>query len=77
MIDAVKSLARSRKALLLFVGALINLVVHFVPDLKPIQGDFLTALDAGIGLVIVMIGVEDAAEKHGPGAASADDGGQG
>lgn len=71
MLVALKRLAASRKAILVFVGAAFTLAVHFVPQLDPLKGDALTFVDAGIGLLVAAIAAEDAAEKLGPGDGAA------
>lgn len=63
MLDALKRLVASRKAILVFVGAVIAVVVHFVPELEPLKGDALTVIEAGLALLAALIAVEDAAEK--------------
>jgi len=59
MFEAVKRLVASRKALLAFIGALFAIVVHAVPELAPLKGDALVAVEAGLALLATLIAAED------------------
>ena len=57
-----EGLLRSRKVLLAFVGVVQTVLFQFVPDFPP---EVWQSINILIGLVIVGITAEDAAEKRG------------
>jgi len=63
MLNALKALVASRKALIVFVGAAFTLAVHFVPQLDTLKGDAVAAIDALLGLLVVAIAYEDGRAK--------------
>lgn len=66
MLNAIKRLAASRKALLVFVGAVLALLVHFIPELEPIRGDALLVVESLIALLAALIAAEDIASAGKP-----------
>jgi hypothetical protein len=70
MLDALKRLVASRKALLAFLGSAVALAVYFVPEFAPAKGPALSFIEAGLALLATLIAIEDSAEKVGATAAA-------
>ena len=62
------SLVQSRKAIIVFVGAVLAILVKAVPALAPFQGDTLTMVEAGLALLAALIAAEDIGKAQGGGA---------
>lgn len=71
MLEAVKSLFRSRKFLLAMLALGQTILFQFVPSFPPAVWQ---AIDAVLGVLIAAIAAEDAAEKLGGRAVSPEDG---
>lgn len=68
MLDALKRLVASRKAMIAFVGAAVAVAVHFVPELEPLKGDALAFIESALALLATLIAAEDVSKNLGKAA---------